>query len=226
MKVLSYNELVAQEDGKHVQRGMNFGIMGSYSIVLMSTERNAPYNDKMLDDGIIEYEGHDAPASREYDKKKIDQPFRTSSGKLTENGKFFTAVDEFKSGVRQSAKVKVFRKIRPNVWVDMGLYDLVDCYIVSDGNRNVFKFVLKPDLTEEPYHDLPLVDLAHNRQIPGDIQCEVYERDEGKCRICGASDNLHFDHIIPFSKGGSSKVSSNIQLLCARHNLQKGAKFQ
>ncbi len=42
---------------------------------------------------------------------------------------------------------------------------------------------------------------------------------------CGSSENLHFDHIIPFSKGGSSKTASNIQLLCAKHNLKKGAKF-
>jgi 5-methylcytosine-specific restriction endonuclease McrA len=43
----------------------------------------------------------------------------------------------------------------------------------------------------------------------------------GKCVQCGSSDNLHFDHIIPFSLGGSSLVAENIQLLCARHNLQK-----
>ena len=62
--------------------------------------------------------------------------------------------------------------------------------------------------------------------IPGDIQREVYERDKGKCCFCGSEENLHFDHIIPFIKGGSSKVASNIQLLCAKHNLQKGAKFK
>ena len=69
------------------------------------------------------------------------------------------------------------------------------------------------------------VDLLHNRIIPGEIQREVYERDHGKCTKCGSKENLHFDHILPYSKGGSSKVVSNIQLLCAKHNLQKGAKF-
>ena len=47
----------------------------------------------------------------------------------------------------------------------------------------------------------------------------------GKCVKCCSNENLHFDHILPFSKGGSSKVASNIQLLCAKHNLQKGARF-
>ena len=85
-------------------------------------------------------------------------------------------------------------------------------------------FFLKPkiDLNQ---NDQEYLDMLHNRKIPGEVQKEVYERDRGQCRICGSSDNLHFDHILPFSKGGSSKVASNIQLLCARHNLKKGAKF-
>jgi 5-methylcytosine-specific restriction endonuclease McrA len=33
---------------------------------------------------------------------------------------------------------------------------------------------------------------------------------------------LSFDHIIPYSKGGSSKNPANIQILCGRHNLAKG----
>jgi hypothetical protein len=42
----------------------------------------------------------------------------------------------------------------------------------------------------------------------------------------GSKDNLHFDHIIPYSKGGSSLLAENIQLLCARHNLGKKDKIE
>jgi 5-methylcytosine-specific restriction endonuclease McrA len=42
----------------------------------------------------------------------------------------------------------------------------------------------------------------------------------------GATDELHFDHVVPLSKGGTSMVEGNIQLLCARHNLEKSAKIQ
>ena len=59
MKIISYSELVANEDGKMIQKGMNFGIQKTHSVVLMSTEKNAPYNDEIFDDGVIEYEGHD-----------------------------------------------------------------------------------------------------------------------------------------------------------------------
>ena len=57
--------------------------------------------------------------------------------------------------------------------------------------------------------------------IPSEIKLKVWERDGGRCVRCGAQDDLHLDHIIPFSKGGSSVTDQNIQLLCARHNLEK-----
>ncbi len=112
----------------------------------------------------------------------------------------------------------------------MGFYDLVDAFekqvpIEVGGARRVFRFWLKP-VIEANITDAELVDLAHYRMIPGDVQREVYERDGGRCTQCGSTDNLHFDHTLPYSKGGSSKTASNIQLLCARHNLTKGNKFQ
>ena len=190
----------------------------------MSTAKNAPYVDEVFDDGVIEYEGHDAPKSNDYNKKMVDQPAYTKTGRLTENGKFLKAVDDFKKFKRNAAKIQVYRKIKPGVWVDMGFYDLMDGYQRNDGNRNVFKFLLNPifdfDSDGEDFQDI-----VHDRQIPGDVQREVYERDKGQCTKCGSTENLHFDHIIPFSKGGSSKTASNIQLLCAKHNLKKGAKF-
>jgi len=41
----------------------------------------------------------------------------------------------------------------------------------------------------------------------------------------GAEDELHFDHIIPHAKGGTSVTAENVRLLCARHNLQKSANI-
>lgn len=224
MKIISYHQLTTQEGGLQVQKGMNFRVKGNYSIVLMSTAKNAPYEDEVFDDGVIEYEGHDAPKSTQYDKKLVDQPSHTTTGKLTENGKFLKAVDDYKTYKRSAAKIQVYRKIKPGVWVDMGFYELIDGYQRHNGARSVFKFLLKPIYDYDPSTE-DYIDIVHDRQIPGDIQREVYERDNGKCTQCGSSENLHFDHIIPFSKGGSSKVASNIQLLCAKHNLSKGAKF-
>mgnify|MGYP001101419592 CR=1 FL=1 len=228
MEVISYNQLEAKE-GFRVQKGMNFGVKGSYSIVLMSTEKNAPYHDQMFENGTIEYEGHNAPKTGGVIPKIVDQPRHTKTGGLTENGKFEQAVFDYKTGRIDPSKIQVYRKIRPSVWVDMGLYDLVECFekdvqIEVGGTRRVFRFWLKPVLDNNA-SESEMVDLAHNRMIPGDVQREVYERDGGRCTQCGSTDNLHFDHILPFSKGGSSKTARNIQLLCARHNLSKSDKF-
>lgn len=55
---------------------------------------------------------------------------------------------------------------------------------------------------------------------------EVYKRDRGRCVKCSSNQNLHFDHVLPYSLGGTSKDASNIRLLCARHNLEKGSKLE
>ena len=224
MEVISYTQLVIKENGKQIQKGMNFAIQKNYSVVLMSTQKNAPYNDHILEDGVIEYEGHDVPINLNPEQKLVDQSLLTPSGIPTENGKFFQAALDYKLGLKDPSQIQVYRKLRKGIWVDMGFYDLIDAYEKKVKERKVYKFLLKPKI-EFKENDQEYLDLLHNRQIPGEVQKEVYERDRGKCVECGSTDNLHFDHILPFSKGGSSKVADNIQLLCARHNLKKGAKF-
>lgn len=59
-----------------------------------------------------------------------------------------------------------------------------------------------------------------NRRISRNVQDRVWRRDEGKCVICGSNEKLEFDHIIPYSKGGSNSYR-NIQLLCESCNRAK-----
>ena len=60
--------------------------------------------------------------------------------------------------------------------------------------------------------------------IPDAVKLLVYERDGGKCVKCGSDKNLHFDQIIPISKGGGN-TDQNVQLLCERCNLEKSDKI-
>lgn len=108
------------------------------------------------------------------------------------------------------------------------MFDLVDYKIVNDGKRNVFRFILKlnsdtninPDQTED------VRALPHTRLIPSSVKQEVYIRDQGKCVLCGSTENLHFDHDLPFSKGGTSLSDDNIRILCQKCNLKKSDKVE
>jgi predicted restriction endonuclease len=62
------------------------------------------------------------------------------------------------------------------------------------------------------------------RNISGRLKVQVLIRDGNKCRLCGVTvtgENIHFDHIKAWSKGGET-VLENLQVLCAEHNLAKG----
>lgn len=224
--VISYLEM-CQEENVNLQRGMNFRLKGT-SIILMSLRRGAPYADKVEDNGkILIYEGHDVSRIQNGPNPKIvDQPQQTFLGRLTQNGLFYKAAEEYKQRKTTAEVVKVYEKIYAGVWVYNGLFKLIDAWFEESGSRKVFKFKLSILNKETQKESVLRGDLEQNRLIPSVVKLEVWKRDMGKCILCGKTSNLHFDHVIPYSKGGSSLTAKNIQLLCARHNLSKHDQIQ
>lgn len=225
-EIISHAEMCNAEQ-MSLQRGMNFRSGVRPSVILMSLRPGAPYADRIDDDGrLLIYEGHDIPRSLGGpDPKAVDQVAVLPSGRPTENGKFASAALKYRRGVADPERVRVYEKLRSNIWAYNGEFLLLDSWTEPSNGRLVFKFKLKLIYDGPVASDAPL-ELDHTRFIPSDVKRAVFKRDCGCCVKCGSRDNLHFDHVIPYSKGGSSLVATNIQLLCARHNLGKSASIE
>jgi len=226
-EIIPYIEMCRRE-GVSLQRGMNFRLRNNHSVILMSVRRGAPYSDRVEDDGTtIIYEGHDVPRRPNGPvPKAIDQPEYSEHGKLTENGKFHFAAQLFVRREAAPERVRVYEKIKQGIWSYSGVFHLVDSWIEFTDRRKVFKFKLTAVEEEEDFAQPVPSEPRQRRIIPTRVKLEVWERDGGKCAKCKSGVDLHFDHIIPYSKGGSSSTPDNIQLLCGKHNLEKHDRIE
>jgi hypothetical protein len=209
-------------EGLSLQAGMNFFDPPRPSIVLMSQRVGSPYDDELSEDGtLLSYEGHDVRRAAGIDPKKVDQPWESSPGRPSQNGKFAAAASE-----QDPPYVRVYEKLKAGIWTDRGLFELVGFDYVSKPTegRRVFKFRLR--ITDSEPAATFSFPSELTRVIPSWVKQIVYKRDQGRCVLCGSTNQLHFDHDLPFSRGGASVSPENIRVLCARHNLQKGARIE
>lgn len=61
------------------------------------------------------------------------------------------------------------------------------------------------------------------RKMSPALRRQIIERDGSLCGVCGATDDLVIDHIMPIALGGLTEPS-NLQVLCRSHNARKAAK--
>ena len=228
-EIISYIEM-CQREGLSLQRGMNFNPPPMHSIVLSSHRPGAPYNDRLEDDGTtLIYEGHDEAKSANCPQPKtVDQPLQSGNGRLTQNGRFNDAAQAFVRGEASAAEVRVYEKIKDGIWSYNGRFALVGSWTERINGRRVFKFELRALADAEESYDPSqrAISAEQRRIIPSHVKLTVWKRDNGMCVLCKSTKELHFDHILPFSKGGTSESAENIQLLCMKHNISKGARIQ
>ncbi|MCK6596055.1 MAG: HNH endonuclease [Bacteriovoracaceae bacterium] len=99
--------------------------------------------------------------------------------------------------------------------------------VLKDASCKVFGhlcpvFFVAEDLTETKDRR------AHTRNISRSVMLKVVRRDGQICQICNdpVPDNeVHFDHVIPYSKGGPSTVE-NLRIVHNGCNWNKGKKLE
>jgi len=198
----------------------------------MRTTEGAPYEDRVIDDGrVLIYEGHNVKRSSKVPNPRLfDQVLSNKNGTPTANGLFYDAVTFAKKGIAPVEKIRAFERLQKGLWVFNGVFDLTDAWSESDGTREVFKFRLELSDSQIGVSSISETDvtteLPVRRLIPSEVKQEVFKRDKGACVLCGSRENLHYDHDLPFSKGGTSLIAENIRLLCATHNLRKRDRIE
>jgi HNH endonuclease len=116
--------------------------------------------------------------------------------------------------IQQDSLTKAARSVADNQMIGGGLAGAL-LLMMGYGLINPAKSQYVKDIERHGYP----------RTVPNRVAHAVWLRDNGRCVICGSTENLHLDHIIPYSRGGSSTDPNNIQLLCGKHNLEKGDRI-
>lgn len=102
--------------------------------------------------------------------------------------------------------MRVYEKIKQGIWSYNGIFHLVDAWQEESEGRQVFKFKLVAVEGEEDF-TVPVPSQSKPRRIiPTWVKLEVWKRDDGKRTMCGSMEDLHFDHIIPWSNLGPRVV--------------------
>ena len=112
--------------------------------------------------------------------------------------------------------VRLLHFMRPEMWEELQQYEPEDVSCKIFGHVcPVFSLQSGATETKDCRPD--------GRAVPRNVMLKVVRRDNHVCQLCHTyvpDDQVEFDHIIPFSRGGATTVE-NIRLLCRACNRKK-----
>jgi hypothetical protein len=201
--IISMSELFVRE-GAEFKNSMNFRDKPGLLSVVVILPREGEYTDRWDPEGaLLICEGHDSIAEGAAGSAD-DQLLMYTSGKPTENGKFYKAAQAYKDGLRDAPlQVQIYEKLDQGVFFDKGIFNLVDASYSKGraGVRKVARFHLSPADADDRDRSWD------ERMIAASAKAAVWVAASGRCAVCTGESGLHFKQD---AKGRTS-------LLCALH---------
>lgn len=210
--ILSTNELLARE-GINLLKSMNFREEPLLSVFLVLPREGDAYRDYWNSEtGIYSFQGHDS-TTVEAGGKSPDQLLMYADGRVTENGKFYKAANEYVDRVRKMPReIQVYEKLDPGVWFDKGIFELVGAFRDKEAERTVFSFTLQPSQTDAAYFDSTLL---KERMLPASVKAALWAQGSGRCTVCGSEKSLRFVSQV-------TDTGESLSLICAPHRGEDG----
>jgi hypothetical protein len=98
--------------------------------------------------------------------------------------------------------------------------------VIAEASCKIFGHVCPVFFSAEPWTETMSL-RAHSRRIPREVMIKVVRRDGQICQRCNTpvpDDEVEFDHVIPYSRGGTS-TTENLRLVHRRCNRRKSASL-
>jgi hypothetical protein len=217
--VITYSELCRREGTSH-QQGLNFCPDGKHSTIFLSLPANESYRDRLryFETSLV-CEGQDAMKGTScLNPWIVDQALQYPSGLPNQNGKFHAAARGAKLGLQPPQRVRIYERLSIGVWSYSSVFHLIDSWTERGEFRTVYKFELAAVEGDENLETPVRVNAPRRRLISRDVKVQVWQRDGGKCFLCGAADSLRFAHRHTFAMDGTVAKSDTVHLICARHD--------
>jgi len=137
------------------------------------------------------------------------------------SGQASTVVSEIQGMARRSSEeVAIERAITGIVGLAVSIIGLCVSLVLWVG-KICISLLLLPFRLRRPANSGMI---TGSRNPSQNLKHEVFRKGGGQCARCGATDDLEYDHIYPYSRGGPTTLE-NLQLLCRDCNAKKRDKI-
>jgi hypothetical protein len=195
------------------------------TISILQKKLNIGYNRSVRLITLLERVGIVSPvAGTDYSRKEIRFKTDNELKQFLQKGFFFSKeniqlfYDENKIEI-ENRKLE-YEKQKNEKLINSEKESIKQKILDKENNKELKREVLKELIDENLILNQSGTKNNNREPIPQDIMDKVWNRDSGQCVRCGSQENLEFDHIIPFSKGGANTYR-NLQILCKKCNLEK-----